>query len=156
MDVRCSACGESNPARARFCLACGTPIVPAADDAKARFEDSHDDFMKDIEKLITETVGDFYKGLSLSLAAMLSSPAFAQAYPTKPIRLVVAFTAGGTTDFVARLLAEKLRGPLGQSVIVENKPGANGVIAAGFLKSQPADGYHVIAGLNSCRPNAFI
>ena len=65
----------------------------------------------------------------------------AQDYPSRPVRLVVAFTAGGTTDFVARLLAEKLRGPLGQSVIVENKPGANGAISAEHVAKSDPDGY---------------
>jgi tripartite-type tricarboxylate transporter receptor subunit TctC len=65
----------------------------------------------------------------------------AQDYPNRPIRLVVAFTAGGTTDFVARLLAERLRTPLGQSVIVENRPGANGAIAADYVAKSEPDGY---------------
>jgi tripartite-type tricarboxylate transporter receptor subunit TctC len=65
----------------------------------------------------------------------------AQDYPNRPIRLVVAFTAGGTTDFVARLLAERLRMPLGQNVIVENKPGANGAIAADYVAKAEPDGY---------------
>ena len=70
-----------------------------------------------------------------------ASSAQAQDYPSRPVRLVVAFTAGGTTDFVARLLAEKLRGPLGQSVIVENKPGANGAIGAEHVAKSDPDGY---------------
>jgi tripartite-type tricarboxylate transporter receptor subunit TctC len=65
----------------------------------------------------------------------------AQDYPARPIRFIVAFTAGGTTDFVARLLAEKLRGALGQNVIVENKPGANGAIAAEYVARSEPDGY---------------
>ncbi len=65
----------------------------------------------------------------------------AQDYPNRPIRLVVGFTAGGTTDFMARLLADKLRGPLGQTVIVENKPGANGALGADFVAKSEPDGY---------------
>ena len=54
---------------------------------------------------------------------------------------IVAFTAGGTTDFVARLLADRLKAPLGQSVIVENRPGANGAIAAEYVAKSEPDGY---------------
>src|SRR5947209_9260690 len=64
-------------------------------------------------------------------------------YPTRPSRLVVAFTAGGTTDFVARLLSERLRSLIGQPVIVDNRPGANGAIAAEYVAKSEADGYTV-------------
>ena len=67
-------------------------------------------------------------------------PAAAQDFPSRPIRMVIAFPAGGPTDFVGRLLADKLKDSLGQ-VIIENKPGANGAIGADFVaKSQP-DGH---------------
>jgi tripartite-type tricarboxylate transporter receptor subunit TctC len=69
-----------------------------------------------------------------------SQPAAAQDLLNRPIRLVVGFTAGGTTDFVARLLADRLRTALGQSVVVENKPGANGAIAAEYVAKSEADG----------------
>jgi tripartite-type tricarboxylate transporter receptor subunit TctC len=65
----------------------------------------------------------------------------AQEYPSRPVRLVVAFTPGGTTDFVARLLADKMKNALGQSVIVENKPGANGAIGAEYVARSEPDGY---------------
>jgi tripartite-type tricarboxylate transporter receptor subunit TctC len=65
----------------------------------------------------------------------------AQDFPSRPIRLVVAFTAGGTTDFVARLLSERLKSSLGQSVIVENRPGANGAIGAEYVAKSEPDGY---------------
>jgi tripartite-type tricarboxylate transporter receptor subunit TctC len=65
----------------------------------------------------------------------------AQDYPNRPIRLVVAFTAGGTTDFVARLLSERLRSWIGQPLIVDNRPGASGAIAAEHVAKSEPDGY---------------
>ena len=81
---------------------------------------------------------------ALSAAAMLASPGVAQAqatYPNKTIRLVVPNPAGGLPDTVARLFAQRLGERLGQPVVVDNKPGANGVVAAQTLASAPADGY---------------
>jgi tripartite-type tricarboxylate transporter receptor subunit TctC len=76
------------------------------------------------------------------LAAVLAAGgAGAQDYPNRPIRLVVAFAAGGTTDFVARQIAEKAKTPLGQSIVVENKPGANGAIGADYVSKADPDGY---------------
>ena len=82
--------------------------------------------------------------LPLLCALLATATAAAQdnpAYPTRPIRLIVAFSAGGTTDFVARLIADKAKGPLGQAVVVENKAGANGAIAADFVSKAEPDGY---------------
>jgi tripartite-type tricarboxylate transporter receptor subunit TctC len=76
----------------------------------------------------------------LCVAALVAS-ARADDYPSRPIRLVVGFAAGGTTDFMARLLADKLRGPLGQPVLVENKTGANGALGAEFVAKSEPDGY---------------
>ena len=72
---------------------------------------------------------------------LATATAAAQNYPTRPIRLIVAFSAGGTTDFVARLVADKVKGPLGQPVVIENKPGANGAIGADFVSKAEPDGY---------------
>src|SRR5947207_2435088 len=77
-------------------------------------------------------------GIVLALAAPTGS--FAQEFPNRPLRLVVGFTAGGTTDFVARLLADGLRARLGHGVVVENKPGANGAIAAEHVAKSEPDG----------------
>jgi tripartite-type tricarboxylate transporter receptor subunit TctC len=76
-----------------------------------------------------------------AIAAATPGIAPAQDFPTRPIRLVVAFTAGGTTDFVARLLAERVKASLGQTMIVENRPGANGAIAAEYVAKSEADGH---------------
>jgi tripartite-type tricarboxylate transporter receptor subunit TctC len=76
--------------------------------------------------------------LAIVLAA---GGAAAQDYPSRPIRMIVAFAAGGTTDFVARQLAEKAKAYLGQSIVVENKPGANGAIGADFVAKSEPDGY---------------
>jgi tripartite-type tricarboxylate transporter receptor subunit TctC len=76
----------------------------------------------------------------IGLAASLSLAA-AQDYPNRPIRMMVAFAAGGTTDFVARLIADKAKVPLGQNIVVENKPGANGAIGADYVSKSEPDGY---------------
>ena len=80
--------------------------------------------------------------IAATLAAVLAAGgAAAQDYPTRPIRLIVAFAAGGTTDFVARQLAERAKASLGQNIVVENKPGANGAIGAEFVAKSEPDGY---------------
>ncbi len=83
-------------------------------------------------------------GCALSAAAVLAPLGLAQAqapYPNKTIRLVVPNPAGGLPDTVARLFAQRLGERLGQPVVVDNKPGANGVVAAQALATAPADGY---------------
>jgi tripartite-type tricarboxylate transporter receptor subunit TctC len=65
----------------------------------------------------------------------------APAYPSRPIRMIVAFSPGGTTDYVARLVADKVKDLLAQSVVVENKPGANGAIGADLVAKSDPDGY---------------
>jgi tripartite-type tricarboxylate transporter receptor subunit TctC len=77
----------------------------------------------------------------LGVAALLTSPAWAQSYPSRSITLVVPFAAGGPTDVVARTLAAAMGKTLGQSVVVENKLGAGGTLAAGFVAKAPPDGY---------------
>lgn len=86
----------------------------------------------------------FLKGTAVSsLAAALGWPAraFAQPYPSRPIRLVVPYSPGGLPDTVARLLSQGLQESLGQPVLVENKPGGSGAVAAAALAQAPADGY---------------
>jgi tripartite-type tricarboxylate transporter receptor subunit TctC len=79
-------------------------------------------------------------GTLLSLA-LLGSTAFAQNWPSKPIRILVPFAAGGNTDSIARVTGEALARKLGTPVIVENRPGANGALAAEAVMRAPADGY---------------
>ena len=81
------------------------------------------------------------KSLFAIAAAVLSTAALAQPYPTKPITLVVSFAAGSGTDSVARIVAQKLSERVKQPVIVENKAGANGQIAAEYVKNAKPDGY---------------
>src|SRR5207302_10968744 len=81
--------------------------------------------------------------LFVMLAALTALPAErseAQELPSRPIRMVVAFPAGGPADFVARLLAERLKTLLGQAVIVENRAGANGAIGAEYVARAEPDG----------------
>ncbi|QEI09045.1 tripartite tricarboxylate transporter substrate binding protein [Pigmentiphaga aceris] len=75
-----------------------------------------------------------------------AAQAQAPAYPTKPVRVVVGFSAGGPTDVMARAFADYAARKLGQSFIVENKPGANTILAAEAVASAPADGYTLLVG----------
>lgn len=81
------------------------------------------------------------------VGALCASPAaIAQAYPTKPLRLVVPYPPGGSTDQLARAVADRLGQALGQPVIVENKPGANTIIGAETVAKAPPDGYTMFVG----------
>ena len=84
-----------------------------------------------------------------ALTLALPQLATAQSWPTKPIKLIIPFAAGGTTDILGRLLAQQLTKDLGQNVIVENKGGAGGNIAAEFVAQAPADGYTIMLASGS-------
>ena len=89
---------------------------------------------------------EFSRGLGAVLVglAAVSATAFAQEYPSKPVRLVVPFPAGGGSDVIARVTAQKLGANLGQTVVVDNRAGASGNIAAELVARAPADGYTVL------------
>jgi len=83
----------------------------------------------------------------LLLLAAAVGPAYAESdYPSRPIRLIVGFAAGGGNDIFARLVAAKLSDILGQTVVVENKPGAGGRLSAEYVSNQTADGYTLLVG----------
>lgn len=84
-------------------------------------------------------------GLYMILHAAISQAA----YPDKPIKLVVPYAVGGTTDIIARVVGVKLGAILGQSVVIENKPGAGGSVGSAYASKQPADGYTLVMAVES-------
>jgi tripartite-type tricarboxylate transporter receptor subunit TctC len=94
--------------------------------------------------------------LAAGVAALpaVSRFAWAQSYPSRPVRLLVGFTAGGTTDIAARLIAQWLSERLGQPVVVENRPGASANLAAEAVVRSPPDGYTLLAVTSSNTVNA--
>ena len=76
--------------------------------------------------------------------AMCVTPAWAQGYPAKPVRIIVGFSAGSTTDLIGRVLATKMAEGMGQPVVVDNRPGAGANIAAEIVSKSPPDGYTVL------------
>jgi len=85
------------------------------------------------------------------LACLMAAPSWAQAqqYPDRPVRLVVAFVPGGATDTLARQISQDLKEALGQSVVVENRPGANGYLAWNHVASSDPDGYTLLLAENA-------
>ena len=92
-------------------------------------------------------------GLLAATAAVLPLQAAAQAYPTKPVKIVVGYSAGGAVDIVARTLGQSLSGSLGQPFIIENKPGAGTNIAVKQVIDAPADGYTLMLAANALAAN---
>jgi tripartite-type tricarboxylate transporter receptor subunit TctC len=90
-------------------------------------------------------------GRALAALAVLALPlgAFADTWPSRPLKIVVPFSAGGSTDTVARIVSEKLGAALGQSVIVDNRPGAGGAIGSEYVARSAPDGYTLLLGTSS-------
>ena len=95
-----------------------------------------------MQRSLTRLAVTLAAGLALGAAFGVS----AQGFPNKPIRLVVPFAAGGSTDTVARLVAERLGREIGQPVIVDNRPGAGGTLGTALVAQAPADGYTLLLG----------
>jgi tripartite-type tricarboxylate transporter receptor subunit TctC len=91
-----------------------------------------------------------FRSLAVLLAAMLgTSAALAQPYPNKPIKAVVPFAPGSATDQIGRAFAAKMSETLGQTIVVDNKPGVNGMLGADAVAKSPPDGYTILIGTNS-------
>jgi tripartite-type tricarboxylate transporter receptor subunit TctC len=86
----------------------------------------------------------FIRGIAAAALAALAGTASAQAWPAKPITMIIPFPPGGTLDVVGRMLAQKLGAQLGQTVIVDNRPGGAGTIGASAVKNAPGDGYTLL------------
>ena len=96
--------------------------------------------------------------IAVLLAIAVAGPAAAQAYPDKPIRLIVGFAPGGFTDVLARVIGQKLTERMGQSVIVDNKPGAAGTLGADIVAKAKPDGYTLLlahSNSNSVAPGLY-
>ena len=95
--------------------------------------------------------------LFLGIAAVVAgAPSTAQQYPTKPVRVVVGFAAGGPTDVIARVMAQDMTASLGQTVIVENRTGANAIIATDLVARAAPDGYTTLFSSLSLLVNAIL
>ena len=84
--------------------------------------------------------------ISAFVAVVITTGAFAQTYPTKPIRLVVPFPAGGPVDVTIRIISPKVSEALGQNLVIENRAGASSIIGSEFVAKSPPDGYTVLIG----------
>lgn len=88
---------------------------------------------------------------AFALTAVTGAPALAQAWPDKPLRIMVGASPGGGTDILARMLGEKFAADLKQSVVIENRPGASNTIAAEITAKAPADGYTLLLATNTAQ-----
>ena len=88
----------------------------------------------------------FFSALALAAAACLSLGVSAADYPVKPVTIVVGFSAGGSSDALARIVAEKLAIGLGQPVVVENRAGVASIVGAAYVAKAKPDGYTLLMG----------
>ena len=88
-----------------------------------------------------------------AFATLVAAPAAAQTYPAKPIKVYVGYAAGGAVDLIARAVGQKISGPLGQSIVVENKPGAGSNIAIRATIDSAPDGYTLLLAANALAAN---
>jgi tripartite-type tricarboxylate transporter receptor subunit TctC len=86
--------------------------------------------------------------LAAAAAVLPSRVAWAQSYPARPVTMIVPFPAGGATDVIARIMAERMRGPLGQPIIIENVGGADGSVGVGRTARARPDGYTICLGID--------
>ena len=93
--------------------------------------------------------------LAIALACV-SAGANAQAWPAKPIRWVVPYTPAGITDNVTRMITQKIQESIGQSIVIENKPGANSIIGADLIAKSPPDGYNIVTVIAAHAANATL
>src|SRR6266851_5030553 len=93
---------------------------------------------------------------AFALLAMLAASASAQTWPTRPIRLIVPFAAGGANDIVARLIQPDLEKALGQPIIIENKPAATGIVGTDLVAKAPPDGYSLLMAFTTHTVNPAV
>ena len=96
------------------------------------------------------------RALVFVLAGLAAAAATAQPYPSRPVKIVVPATTGGAIDLIARTLADKISGPLGQPVVVENKPGASNNLGTDFVAKSPPDGYALVICASSHATNKHL
>jgi tripartite-type tricarboxylate transporter receptor subunit TctC len=105
-----------------------------------------------MEALIS-TIARSASAAAFVAAALLGLPAHAQTFPSKPIKIVVPFAAGGAVDVVARIVGQRVSEQVNQPVIVDNKPGGHANIGADFVAKSPPDGYTLLLGANGLAAN---
>src|SRR5262249_55219808 len=96
--------------------------------------------------MISYLVKPLATAVRVAALLLVTATAASAAFPDRPIKIVVPFTAGGAVDVVARIIAPKLTELLGQPVIIENRGGAGGVVGAGVVAKSAADGYTMLLG----------